>query len=266
MKIITVANQKGGTGKTTTAVNLAAALTLAGKKVLLVDLDPQGNLATFLGHQPRPGAYNLLAAYIPGLASLMGNDKSAQIRSFIVSAERSQISILPGSAETANAQAFMLTGERDLNLIRQAVSEQFARYDLVILDTAPSLGGILELALWAADEVLVPVASETAAIQGAYQTIATLKALTQRGWQGCLAGILPTFYDERTVERREGLLHLQQAFGALALPPIHECTAIRELPANQMTIFEKAEAEKTNSYVRRAAQEYSALGKAILKG
>jgi chromosome partitioning protein len=265
MKIITIANQKGGTGKTTTAINLAAALTLAGKKILLVDLDPQGNLATFLGHAPKPGAYNLLAAYIPGLASLMGGDKAAQIRSFIVNSE-SQFSILPGSSDTANAQAFMLTGERDLNLIRQAVCEQFAHYDRVILDTAPSLGGILELALWAGDEVLVPVASETAAIQGALQTVATLKALTQRGWQGCLAGILPTFYDERTVERREGLKQLQQMFGDLALAPIHESTAIRELPANQMTIFEKATAEQNNAYVRRAALEFSNLGKAILRG
>jgi chromosome partitioning protein len=266
MKIITVANQKGGTGKTTTAINLAAALARAEKNILLVDFDPQGNLATFLGFSPTPGAYNLLAAYITSLATLMRGDRGEQIRAFIRPTGREYLALLPGSAETATAQAFMLSGERDLNLIRQAVSEQFGRYDLVILDTAPSLGGILEMALWAADEVLIPVASETAGVEGARQTVATLKALSARGWHGHLTGILPTFFDDRTVERRESLQQLQQMFGALALAPIHETTAIRELPSNQMTIFEKAEEEKNNPYARRAAQEFSTLGKAILRG
>ena len=265
MKIITIANQKGGTGKTTTAINLAAALALAEKNVLLVDFDAQGNLATFLGFTPTPGAYNLLAAYITSLATLMRGDKGEQIHAFIRKSGRDYLSLLPGNAETATAQAFMLSGERDLNLIRRAVNEQFSKYDLVILDTAPSLGGILEMALWAADDVLVPVASETAGIEGARQTVATLKALTAHGWKGRLAGVLPTFFDERTVERRESLHQLQEMFGKLALTPIHEATAVRELPSNQMTVFEKAEAEKNNPYARRAAQEFSELGKAMLR-
>lgn len=264
MRIITVGSQKGGVGKTTSAINLAAALALAEKRILLIDLDPQGNVSRFLGIAPLSGAYQLLGAYIPALSALMRGDRGEHIRSLIRPSGREHLSILPGSPETATAQALILSGERDLNLIRRAVTEQFSSYDIVILDTAPSLGGILEMAYWAADDVLIPAACETSGIEGAKQTINTLKNLTARGWHGRLAGVIPTFYDGRTVERRESLKQLNELFGDLALSPIHEATAIRELPSNQLTIFEKAEVER-NIYTRRAAGEFSALGKAILR-
>ena len=265
MNLITISNEKGGEAKTTDTINLGAALARTGKSVLLIDADPQGNLATFLGLAPAPGMYTLLAAYIPSLAALMPGEKSDYIARQVLASGRDHLSILPGNAQTAVAQAFMLQTERDLTLLRRAIVEQFFQYDFVIVDTAPSLGGILELALWAADEVIIPIACETSGLIGAQQTVETLKSLTSRGWTGQLAGVIPTFYDERTLERRETLLEIQSTFGPLCCTPIHECAAIRELPANQMTIFEKAEAEKNNKYALRAAQEFSDLARRLLK-
>jgi chromosome partitioning protein len=262
--IITIADEKGGVAKTTTVEGLLAALARAGKRVLGIDFDPQGNLADFLGLSPAPGAYTLMAAYIASLAVLMPGNKNKHVQQQVLSTGRENLSLLPGNSQTAVAQAFMLQTERDLTLLRRAIIEQFYMYDFVILDTAPSLGGILELALWAADEVIIPVSCETAGLIGASHTVETLKSLTARGWTGKLAGVLPTFYNE-TIERRESLLQLQAMFGELCFSPIHECAATRELPANEMTVFEKAEAEKGNKYALRAAQEISDLARRVLK-
>jgi chromosome partitioning protein len=264
MKIIPVANQKGGVGKTTLAENLAAAFASAEQRTLLIDFDPQGNAATFLGLYPEPGAYNLLATQIPALRTLIRGNVAAHVRAFLRPTGRENFDLLPGDHNTATAQALIVSGERDLALIRRAIQIFRGQYDIVILDTAPSLGGILELALYSGDYVLLPAACETASLEGVRQTIETLQVLTQKhNWQGRLLGVVPTFFDERTIERKQSLKDLKQAFPGLVFPPIHEAAAIRELPSNQMTIFEKAAAEKGNRYASRAAEEFHALVREI---
>jgi chromosome partitioning protein len=264
MKIITITNQKGGVGKTTIAINLSAALAGKGKKVLLADFDPQGNATTFLNILPAPGAYTLLASGIPNLAALMSGDSGRQIANQVLQV-RENLDVLPGNEQTAVAQTFMLQGERDINLIRRAITEHFRQYDLIVLDTAPSVGGILEMAMWAADKVLVPASCETGSIDGLIQTIRKLTALTEKGWQGQITGIIPTFLDERTTERRETLANYKSAFPEACLPPIHESTALRELPNNRLTIFEKAEAEGRKKTASRAAQEFEDLARIVLR-
>ena len=264
MKIITITNQKGGVGKTTTAINLASALARTGKRILLADFDPQGSATTFLGIPLAPGAYILLAAYIPNLATLLTGDPGRYILDQIVQSSEN-FDILPGNMQTVVAQNFMLQGERDISLLRRAITDQFRQYDFVILDTAPSVGGILELAMWAADKVIVPASCETGSIDGLMQTAATLRALTAKGWPGQLTGILPTFFDERTTERRKTLASYNRAFPEAFLSPIHESAALRELPANHVTIFEKAEAEGSKKTAARAAQEFENLARTILR-
>jgi chromosome partitioning protein len=262
--IITITNQKGGVGKTTLAINLAAALARKNKKVLLIDLDPQGNATTWLNISPVPGAYTLLASGIPNLAALMAGDPGSQIASLVVQA-RENLDVLPGNEQTAVAQTFMLQGERDINLLRRAVTSHFRHYDFVVLDTAPSVGGILELAMWAADKVLIPASCETGSLDGLMQTARKLNTLTKKGWTGQVVGIVPTFLDKRTKERKETLTRYQTAYPDTCLSPIHESAALRELPNNRMTIFEKADLEGGKKTVARASQEFETLARAILR-
>jgi chromosome partitioning protein len=264
MKIVTITNQKGGVGKTTVAINISAALARRDKKVLLIDLDPQGNATTFMNVSPAPGAYTLLASGIPNLAALMSGDPGRQIASLVTPA-RENLDVLPGNEQTVVAQTFMLQGERDIGLLRRAITDHFRHYDFVVLDTAPSVGGVLELAMWAADKVLVPASCETGSLDGLMKTIDKLKSLTQKGWQGQITGVVPTFLDERTTERRETLESYQTAFTDACLPPVHESTALRELPSNRLTIFEKADVEGSKKTAARAAQEFETLTRAILR-
>ena len=265
--IYTFTNRKGGVGKTTCAINFGAACAEKGKKVLQMDTDPQGNAATFLGLPPEPGTHNLLATYIKSIQSLLHGNLDSHARTFLRDSGRENLTILPGSADTATTQALLLQEQKDLWLIRRAIQERFQDlFDLVILDTAPSLGGILELAVAAADYVVIPTACETAAVEGAVQSVELLKYLTtEAGWKGKLMGVIPTFYDQRLVERRASLDTLQEYFGESLLPVIHESAAVRELPANQMTIFEKALAEKSNSYAQRSAEEFRSVATEILR-
>ena len=129
----------------------------------------------------------------------------------------------------------------------------------ILIDTSPSLGGLQERALWAADWVLVPTAMEYLSNQGVARLIGTLKDLQEkRDWRGGLLGILPTFYDEQTRQSRTSLENLRSTFGEMVLPPVHRATVLREASAEGRTIFEYAPES-------RAAQEYQAVVDAVLR-
>jgi chromosome partitioning protein len=131
--------------------------------------------------------------------------------------------------------------------------------DFVILDTAPSVGRLQEMALWMADLVVIPSAVDFLSSAGIADLVGELAQLQAEGWKGSLLGVLPTFYDEVTNESKTNLTELQEAFGELVLPPIHRATALRECTAEGKTIFEFAPKS-------RAAEEYSALVWSVLDG
>jgi len=239
---ITVANQKGGVGKTTTAVSLAHGLVRAGKRVLLVDLDPQGQCASILGLRQESGPFNLLVSEQPAGQVLRSTD-------------RENLFVILGDKKTATAQMVLSVQRSPITftydrLIPAARRENF---DYVVMDTSPSVGELQVQALWAADGVLIPCAVDYLASDGVFNITATLDSLrSDFNWNGNIVGILPTFYDDVTRESRATLKDLKHRYESLLLEPIHRATVLRECPVEGKTIFE-LDPES------RAAKQYNAL-------
>ncbi len=252
-KIITIANQKGGVGKTTTVINLAHGLALRGKNVLVVDLDPQGQCATSLGMKAEEGAYYLLTM---GL----GQQETTYIKQYVRNTGRENLWLIPGDQTTNAAQTVINAQDKPVSHIRE-VLERFMKngLDYIILDTAPSVGGIQERALWAADLVVIPSSTEYLSTDGVKKITRMLVALQgEKGWQGALVGVLPTMYRERLREHQASIEELAQGFSDKVLQPIHRATTLSECPGESKTIFEKDPDS-------RSAAEYAAFVNGILR-
>ncbi len=225
---ITVANQKGGVGKTTSAVNLAHGLVLQGKRVLLVDLDPQGQCATILGLKPEPGAFNLLITELPATQVIRLTD-------------RQNLFVILGDRKTATAQTVLGVQRAPISYTHKKLipTAEKDRLDFVIIDTSPSVGDLQEQALWAADGVLIPCAVDYLASDGVFNILGCLDRLrSEHKWQGRILGILPTFYDTVTRESKATLEDLKKRYQDLLLNPIHRATVLRECAVEGKTIFE----------------------------
>ena len=244
---ITIANQKGGVGKTTTAVSLSHGLVLQGKKVLLIDLDPQGQCATILGLKPEPAAFNFLVA-------------DQTLSQVVRVTDRDNLYIILGDRKTATAQTVLNVQRSTISFLKEKLMPESVRdkYDYVVLDTSPSVGELQEQALWAADGVLIPCAVDYLASDGVFNIAVTLKRLhDELDWKGRILGILPTFYDNVTRESKATLQDLQKRFDKLMLPAIHRATILRECAVEGKTIFELAPES-------RAAGQYNELVQIVM--
>jgi chromosome partitioning protein len=252
-KVICIANQKGGVGKTTTAVSLAHSLSQKGRRVLLIDLDPQGQSATALGCNPEPGAFYLLT---------MGStpQETTFVQSWVRFSGREGLYLLPGNQQTMAAQTVLNAQDKPISAIRQSIQRFFKDgLHYIIFDTAPSVGGIQERAVWASDFVIVPTATEFLSADGVSKVLLMMSILQEKkNWRGNLLGILPTFYDEQTRESKATMDTLRERFDASVLPPIHRATLLRECAAEGQTIFEV-------DPLCRAAKEYQALTQLVMK-
>ncbi len=184
MRCIAVANQKGGVGKTTTAVNLAVALAQAGKKVLLVDMDPQGNATTGIGasRQRTPGVYQVLLGEASSTAAIQ---------------EAGGVSVLPASPDLAGAELELVQVQNREQRLRLALEEETER-EYTIIDCPPSLGLLTINALVAADRVLIPMQCEYYALEGLAQLLSTLRRVrSQFNPELEVQGLLRTMYDSR---------------------------------------------------------------------
>ena len=253
-KIITIANQKGGVGKTTTVINLGHGLAMLGKSVLVVDLDPQGQCATSLGMKPEEGAYYLLTMG-------MKPQETQFIKQYVRNTGRENLWLIPGDQTTNAAQTVINAREHPVSWIRDVLSRfsNNGHLDYIIIDTAPSVGGVQERALWAADLAVIPSSTEYLATDGVKKITRTLVALQrEKSWQGALIGVLPTMYRERLNEHKASIAELNKGFPGKVLAPIHRATTLSECPGEARTIFEKDPDS-------RSAQEYNGFVKEVLR-
>lgn len=224
MKTLAVANQKGGVGKTTTAVTLAHGLALKGKRVLLIDLDPQGQCATAMNLAHEDGVYSWLVMERPF--------------SEVVRRARPNMGLIPGDKQTATVQMLWGFQNRGIDALAQKMKALANGLDYCVLDTSPSVGGMQERAIYAANFVIVPVKVDYLSADAVSQTVATMYDIRGYGWSGGLFGILPTFYDRRIKENRRMLDELRSLYPGQVLDPIHYRKTLPECAAEGKTIWE----------------------------
>jgi chromosome partitioning protein len=221
---IAVLNQKGGTGKTTTSINLAAGFADAGAKVLLIDADPQGNVGVSLGVRSEYTLYHVLMSDIPVTDAVVPLGESFDIIT---------------SDDTLAAAEIKLAQHPARGGLLKSRLEQAATYTHVVVDCGPSLSLINQNALCYVDEVIVPVACDYLSLVGVKQVLKTVKNVNQHlGHPLRVGAVLPTFYDGRAKICRDAHEALQKHFGSLCLPPIRMNTKLKEAPSHKKTIFE----------------------------
>jgi chromosome partitioning protein len=224
---LAVFNHKGGTGKTTTAVSVAAGLAAKGKKVLLVDTDAQGNVGVSLGATAERSLYHVL---------VMGLRVADAVKTV-----RPNLDLLPSNETLAAAELYLAGRQNRDRVLQERLASAAAAYDYVVIDCSPSLSLMNQNALVFADSVLVPVACDYLSLVGVRQVIKTVKnvnALLHHPVQ--IWGVLPTFYDARAKICREAVTTLKSHFGERCLSPVRAVMKVKEAPAQGQTIFEYA--------------------------
>jgi chromosome partitioning protein len=223
-----VANQKGGTGKTTTAVTLGHKLALDGRRVLLVDTDPQGHVCKALGLEKAPGIRRVIewAQYGDPLLILKARDG---------------LDVLPSDKTTEPAKRTLVSMDFRERVLADALEELAGDYDAAVIDCAPSVDVLHVSALVAADWLVVPTKLDYLAVDGVNEVLTSVGAIRANSdYAPEVLGILPTFFDRTTNETMIQLKALVNAFKGLVLPPIPIDVKLREAPAYGQTIWEYA--------------------------
>jgi len=252
MKIFSLFNQKGGVGKTTSAANIGAGLARLGRRVLLIDLDPQANLSASLGFAHYEETEN------PTVYELM--DGKATIPQVI--RERDGLHVIPAGLQLASAEIkFNGLPGREM-LLKEAMAGIGADYDFIFIDCPPSLGLLTLNALTASDGVLVPIQAEILPLQGTKQLKETAEIVKKRLNPGLeIAGVIVTFYDSRKVLHRQVMERIKEQFGEkLFRATIRANIALAEAPGEMKTIFEYQPDSNGAADYLKLCQEIDTMG------
>lgn len=254
-RVIVVANQKGGVGKTTTSVNIAAGLAMGGLKVLVVDLDPQGNATTALGveHQEgTPGTYEALVDQVP-LEDLIKPCEDVD-----------GLWVCPATIDLAGAEVGLVAAVSRETRLQLSLRKFFKNYqpDYVILDCPPSLGLLTLNALVAADELMIPIQTEYYALEGVTQLLRTIDLVKGRlNDELTLSTVLLTMYDARTNLSTEVAEQVREFFPSQTLETvIPRSVRVAEAPSYGQTVLSYQLASAGAQAYLKAAEEIAARG------
>ena len=247
--VISVVNQKGGVGKTTTAVNIAAGLGALGKKVLLIDFDPQGNSTTGFGIKKK-------TLDITTYDVIMGECRPEEA---IISTRYKNVSIIPSTNMLCEAELKLMTVEQKSHQLRKAVLQIRDKYDIIIIDCLPSLGVLAMNALVACDSIIVPMVCEHFALEGLAQLMLTIKKVKKVNTNLKIMGIVFTMLDRRLLASNEIMREIKRSFDSKVLFKT-------EIPRNVRISEAQSHGEPIIYYDKssKGADAYKRLSKEIL--
>ena len=249
-RVVALCNQKGGVGKTTSTINLGAALTEFGRRVLLVDFDPQGALSVGLGVQPHQldrTIYDVLM------------ESSVSLDDVLLKTNIPGMDLVPSNIDLSAAEVQLVNEVAREQTLARALAPALPDYDLVLIDCQPSLGLLTVNALTAADEVVIPLECEFFSLRGVALLIDTIEKVRERlNPRLHIAGILATMYDSRTVHGREVFARVVEAFG----DTVFDTVITRTVRFPETTVA--GEPITTWAPSSSGAQQYRALAKEVL--
>ncbi|MEJ7649769.1 MAG: AAA family ATPase [Nakamurella sp.] len=249
-RVISMCNQKGGVGKTTSTINLGAALAGFGRKVLLVDLDPQGALSAGLGvpsHEMDRTIYNLML------------ERSTSITDVLVSTKVENLDLLPANIDLSAAEVQLINEVGREHTLARALRPVLHAYDYVLIDCQPSLGLLTVNALACSDGVIMPVAAEFFSLRGVALLVDTIEKVQERiNPDLAVDGVLVTMFDGRTVHARDVVAMLVQRFG----DDVYDTVIARTVKFPETTVA----GEPITSYAptSAAADAYRALAREVI--
>ncbi|MEZ4817083.1 MAG: AAA family ATPase [Flavobacteriaceae bacterium] len=246
-KIIAIANQKGGVGKTTTSVNLAASLGVLEKKVLLIDADPQANATSGLGidvEGVEMGTYQLL-------------EHTVSAKKAIISTSSPNLNLIPAHIDLVAIEIELVDKENRESMLKQAISDLKNDYDFILIDCAPSLGLLTLNALTAADSVLIPIQCEYFALEGLGKLLNTIKSVQKIHNPNLdIEGLLLTMYDSRLRLSNQVVEEVKKHFNEMVFETIIQRNVrLSEAPSyGESIISYDADSKGANNYLSLAQE------------